>query len=278
MFNIGDRVRCYGRVGTVQSYHVESVKDQLLYEVVFDDFCFPYMVHEKEIEKITEPINNASKFFTNYTKFYNDIYNNRPNRYDPVNCRCSVAINPGKLIFNEIKEEHKMSRNWIKKVIFNNPATIILWKNGDKTVVKCGEHDAYDPEKGLAMAIAKYACGNQGNYYDIFKKYLPEDYKKPETDDEKDCNNCKYANLFINDYPCCKCVSHGVPQLSEWKPADGVKDNCYKKPETKDNINDKNCMNCLFEENLLSEQPCFSCSDYKNWESKLPNYDVKDNG
>lgn len=61
----------------------------------------------------------------------------------------------------------------IKDVIFNDPATIVFWSDGSKTVVKC-EHEAFDPEKGLAMAIAKRAFGNQGSYYNIFKKWLPE--------------------------------------------------------------------------------------------------------
>ena len=64
--------------------------------------------------------------------------------------------------------------NKIEKVIFNNPATIVVWANGDKTVVKC-DGEKYDPEKGLAMAITKYLLGNnQGYYYDIFKKWLPK--------------------------------------------------------------------------------------------------------
>ncbi len=63
----------------------------------------------------------------------------------------------------------------IKDVIFNDPAVIVLWNDGTKTVVKCSENDIFDPEKGLAMAIAKKALGNQGNYYETFKKYLPEE-------------------------------------------------------------------------------------------------------
>lgn len=59
----------------------------------------------------------------------------------------------------------------IKKVIFNNPATIVMWEDGTKTVVKADEED-YDPEKGLAMAIAKKSYGNKGNYFNIFKKWL----------------------------------------------------------------------------------------------------------
>lgn len=58
----------------------------------------------------------------------------------------------------------------IKKVIFNDPATIVFWKDGTKTVVKCGDGDIFDPEKGLAMAIAKRALGNQGNYYNEIRK------------------------------------------------------------------------------------------------------------
>lgn len=63
----------------------------------------------------------------------------------------------------------------IKKVIFNNPATIILWADGSKTVVMCGERDTYDPEKGMAMAIARKALGNKGNYYNAFEKWLPKE-------------------------------------------------------------------------------------------------------
>ena len=62
----------------------------------------------------------------------------------------------------------------IEDVIFNDPATIVFWEDNTKTVFKCQEDDLYDPEKGLAMAISKKALGNQGNYCNTFKKWLPE--------------------------------------------------------------------------------------------------------
>ena len=68
----------------------------------------------------------------------------------------------------------------IKKVIFNYPATIVLWSDGSKTVVKCQDGDIYDPEKGLAMAISKKALGNKGNYCNEFKKWLPEEEEEEE--------------------------------------------------------------------------------------------------
>lgn len=62
----------------------------------------------------------------------------------------------------------------IKDVIFNDPATIVFWADGTKTVVKCQDDDIFDPEKGLAMAITKKALGNKGNYCNELKKWLPE--------------------------------------------------------------------------------------------------------
>ena len=66
----------------------------------------------------------------------------------------------------------------IKDVIFNDPATIVYWTDGTKTVVKAGNEE-FDPEKGLAMAIAKKALGNKGNYFETIKKWVKK-YKRPE--------------------------------------------------------------------------------------------------
>lgn len=63
----------------------------------------------------------------------------------------------------------------IKNVIFNDPATIVFWEDGTKTVVKCQDGDEFDPEKGLAMAIAKKAYGNKGSYCNKLKKWLPKE-------------------------------------------------------------------------------------------------------
>ena len=70
----------------------------------------------------------------------------------------------------------------IKKVIFNDPATIVFWADGSMTVVRA-ENEPFDPEKGLAMAISKRALGNDHGYYDVFKKHLKK-YKKGNADEE----------------------------------------------------------------------------------------------
>lgn len=82
----------------------------------------------------------------------------------------------------------------IKDIIINDPATIILWKDGIKTIVKCQPVDTFDPEKGIAMAILKKLYGNSGFYKDIFepaiekyelKKSLEKSKKHVATKKEK---------------------------------------------------------------------------------------------
>lgn len=63
----------------------------------------------------------------------------------------------------------------IRKVIFNDPATVVLWSDGTKTVVKCGPEDSFDMEKGLAMAIVKKMAGNDNRFHKVFKEWCKPD-------------------------------------------------------------------------------------------------------
>lgn len=69
-------------------------------------------------------------------------------------------------------------KDHIKDVIFNDPATIVFWVDGSKTVVKCQKGETFDPEKGLAMAISKKVLGNGYGYYETFAKYVGRYNKK----------------------------------------------------------------------------------------------------
>lgn len=65
----------------------------------------------------------------------------------------------------------------IKKVIHNNPATIVFWGDGTKTVVKCQEEDrhGYSERVGLLMCIAKKFFGNTGRFNDILTENSADD-------------------------------------------------------------------------------------------------------
>lgn len=94
---------------------------------------------------------------------------------DAVNCRCTV--NPfsfDSVLDNLIKKliGDIAMKPEIKKVIFNNPATVILWKDGTKTVVKCQEGDTFDKEKGFALAYLKKLLGNDNTFNKVIKKWV----------------------------------------------------------------------------------------------------------
>ena len=60
----------------------------------------------------------------------------------------------------------------IKKVIFHDPATIVYWKDGTKTVVKCKEDEEFDKWTGLAMAHMKKIY--KDDFHSIFKEYCKD--------------------------------------------------------------------------------------------------------
>lgn len=62
-----------------------------------------------------------------------------------------------------------------KKVIFNDPATVVIWDDGEKTVVKCGENDVYDREKGLALCYMKRILGSSRALNDALKAAHKDD-------------------------------------------------------------------------------------------------------
>lgn len=66
----------------------------------------------------------------------------------------------------------------IKKVIFNDPATVVIWDDGTKTVVKCSEDDTYSEWSGLAFCICKKLMGDE--FHKVFKHWCDrDDIRKP---------------------------------------------------------------------------------------------------
>lgn len=53
----------------------------------------------------------------------------------------------------------------IRKIIFNDNATIVFWENNKKTVVKCCEMDTYSREAAIAIAIMKHKVGEDHYHY-----------------------------------------------------------------------------------------------------------------
>ena len=94
----------------------------------------------------------------------------------------------------------------IEKVIFNNPATIVIWKDGTKTVVKCNG-EKFDQEKGLAMAISKRALAVGNRYHKTFKKWCKEE----DDFSEQIKNDQRFKNIKVK-------FDFSVEKISEDKP------------------------------------------------------------
>lgn len=161
-YNIGDIVEVktpFGpQKGEILGYHTIRNSDMKLYAINLGN---PYLK------------NNVQHFYeSQIIGLYRNYVDDRL-----ISCinpkACGIAIN-----YDNDPFSTPLLPN-IKKVIFNKPATIVLWEDGTKTVVKLtyniDVYDRFDPEKGLAMAIAKKVLGNKGNYYNEFKKWLPKE-------------------------------------------------------------------------------------------------------
>lgn len=57
-------------------------------------------------------------------------------------------------------------------VIFNNPATIVYWSDGTKTVVKCQPGDTFSAETGLTTAMLKKYMGNDNTFNRVINYWL----------------------------------------------------------------------------------------------------------
>ena len=137
-----------------------------------------------KFEKCRTCVNNRNAYGGTFCNICEraDMY-----KEDPVRKYCSedVAIT-AKLahMFTDYTKYSAKTTLPITNVIFAPPATIVFWNDGTKTVVKC-DNEAYDPEKGLAMAISKRALGNKGNYFETFKKWVDPYVEKQAAEKKK---------------------------------------------------------------------------------------------
>lgn len=59
----------------------------------------------------------------------------------------------------------------IKRVIYSEPATIVFWDDGTKTISKCDEQDEYDELTGFLMCVLKKKVPHK-QWRKALKKYV----------------------------------------------------------------------------------------------------------
>lgn len=83
-----------------------------------------------------------------------------PYEYSPYTYEATIGFIPVGYEKGEIMHylAHTLGID-IEKVIYNPPATIVVWSDGSKTVVKCMEGEEFDREKGFLLCVAKRIFG-----------------------------------------------------------------------------------------------------------------------
>lgn len=101
---------------------------------------------------------------------------NGPDRCIDIECKVT-----GEAKKQEKPATPKVTRPYvIDRVIFNDPATIVFWTDGTKTVVKCHKNDTYSEEVGLAMAICKKTFDDGNDFHKVFEGLIKAFGKKTE--------------------------------------------------------------------------------------------------
>ena len=157
-------------------------------------------LNAEDIQKINESKTNEEETTMSTT--------NGTNKQDRIKVINQVEVSSHIVNDSLVVEEIDML-HLIDHVILNAPATIVFWKDGTKTVVKCKEDDVYDPEKGIAMAFTKKVLGNNYNYINKFNTVLRK-AKTVEDDstakitfknNEDTCNNCSCGSCSCDETP-----------------------------------------------------------------------------
>lgn len=110
----------------------------------------------------------------------------RINKDDLCNDDFGICISDAIARLNSVTTFPFNAALYIKRVIINEPATIIIWFDGSKTVVKCGKNEIFDPEKGIAMAILKKVFGNSTKLNKFMNKWTSQYYNNTPAPKEFD--------------------------------------------------------------------------------------------
>lgn len=65
------------------------------------------------------------------------------------------------------------SNIYIKKIIYNNPATIVFWSDNTKTVARCCADDVFSEEVGLMSCVLKKMYGGK-RFRQLLSDWVPE--------------------------------------------------------------------------------------------------------
>lgn len=102
-------------------------------------------------------------------------WNTYPGQEDDINCILNGPRNIN-------KEENIMIISGIKNVFFNEvkKTTTVVFLDHTSVIVKCTDNDHFDPEMGLAMALARKLFGSRSKFQKTVAKWVATSAPKNE--------------------------------------------------------------------------------------------------
>lgn len=159
VISVSDNGMTYEAKSFAPRLHANEKVNEILYSKVMDVISELQDVAMHQMNKAEDTLTKAK-----ISKYLEEAFNESKSRFEWHPKLFTMPV-PQNREYNPI---HKIDR-----VIFKDPATIVFWDDGTKTVVKA-KKEPYDKEKGLAMAFMKKHLGNKGKYFDTVKKYTKE--------------------------------------------------------------------------------------------------------
>lgn len=126
----------------------------------------------------------------------------RLDRIDGQPLQVSVTGYPHRCSDKQVADKTDQTPNpcIAERVIFNPPATIAIWKDGSKTVVKCDEKDEYDPMYGLSLCYMKKALGNTSRGLNDALRVGYDELEKPNKKAEKNEKQLDKVRYFLKTH------------------------------------------------------------------------------
>ena len=112
---------------------------------------------------------------------FNDFIHAQEEKTKKCNAPCDICNKEPVRKMQQAKQVNtpEVKSIYIKNVLFNQPATIVFWSDGTKTVSLCHETDTYSKATGLTICICKKLVGNQ-TFHDIIEQWCPDAYDDTE--------------------------------------------------------------------------------------------------
>lgn len=194
---------------------MDEVFEETKKRLALGDRITEELMFESKFEKEKEKMYTKNAYENIQVIFDGGIYKTDSieveHSFDRIGPDITIHFTPNlKNVWGRYRKDEKIEPKMpeIEKVIFNPPATVVLWKDNTKTVVKC-ENELFDPEKGLAMAICKKMLGNKGHYFETIKKWTKPYYDEEAKRQREEIweNERRSIDKFVSD----TLRSFGVP-------------------------------------------------------------------